>query len=186
MLHFNINLELQPDFSAKTKDSVDRLTITSCAIRIYSEDLMWSAFEEETFNAENNNDWGLGQMDIEVGFAGYTGASYPKVYTKCFALRTDNGLRIKPMKSSNRPSQSKISQRGETVIGIRYYFRSEKEIEWLKSSKRIRFECFFALKNKKNTYALMCQMKRDGDEWKAEIANTYRPSYVKNIGNLID
>ena len=90
------------------------------------------------------------------------------------------------MKADNRASESKINQRGETIIGIRYYFRSKEEIHSLRGCNRILFECFFALEKPKNTYALMCQLEKDGGEWKAKYANTYRPRYAKNIKGLID
>ena len=186
MLDFNVNLEFKPDFPVSTKGNVDRLVITSCAIHMFSDDRIWSAFEEQTFNRLNSNDYGFGVLDIEIGFSGYSGAAYPQVYTKCFDLRTDNGLRIMPMKYRNTPSESKVSQRGETVIGIRYYFKSEEEITQIATSNRLMLECFFALKDPKNTYTLMCQLKKEDGCWQAEFANTYRPSYAKNIKGLID
>ena len=186
MLDFNINLEFKPDFPISTKGNVDRLVITSCAIHLFSDDRIWSAFEEQTFNRLNTNDYGFGVVDFEIGFSGYSGVAYPQVYTKCFDLRTDNGLRIMPMKYRNTPSESKVNQRDETVIGIRYYFKKEEEIEQFVSCDRLMFECFFALDKPKNTYALMCQLKKDNSVWHAEYANTFRPDYAKNIKHLID
>lgn len=186
MLDFNINLQFKPEFPASVKGKIDRLTITSCSIHMFSDNRIWSAFEEQTFNRLNSNDYGLGVIDVEIGFSGYSGTAYPQVYTKCFDLRTDNGLQIKPMKSHNIPSESKVSQRGETVIGIRYFFKREEEIEKLSTCNRLMLECFIALKEEKNTYALMCQLKKEDGTWHAEFANTYRPAYAKNIKGLID
>ncbi len=186
MLDFNINVELKPDFPTSAKGKVDRLVITSCAIHLFSDDRIWSGFDEETYNTLNRNDCGLGVLDVEVGFAGYTGAAYPKVYTKCFVLRTDSNWRIKPMKFTNEISGSKINQRGKTVIGIRYYFKNEEEIEQLITCGRLMFECFFALNKPKNVYGLMCQLRKGESGWEAECANTYHPPHAKNIKNMID
>ena len=186
LIDFNINLQFNPELTAHTKAGNDCLVITSCALHLFDDNRIWSAFEELTFNRLNRNDFGLGVVDFEIGFAGYRGKAYPKVYTKCFELRTDTGLRIKPMKFTNDTSESKINQRGETVIGIRYYFQTEAEIKQLISCGRLMLECFFALGKPKNTYGLMCQLKKDGSVWRAEFASTFRPDYAKNIKNLID
>lgn len=186
LMDFNINLQFPFAASMPSKGDVDRLVVSSCAIHLFSDDRIWSGFDEETYNALNRNDWGLGVLDLEIGFSGYTGTAYPKVYTKCFVLRTDNNWRIKPMKFSNETSESKVNQRGETIIGIRYYFREDREIEQLLSCERLMFECFFALDNPKKVYGLMCQLRKSESGWEAECANTYRPSHAKNIKGLMD
>lgn len=186
MLDFNINVELKPELAVPFKGKEDRLLITSCAVHMFGDDRIWSGFDEEAYNCLNHNDYGYGVVDFEIGLSGYTKSAYPKVYTKCFFLLTDNGLKIKPKKFSNIPSESKINQRGETVIGIRYYFTQEEEIQTLVNSGKLMFECFFALDNPKNTYALMCQLKIKGGKWIAEAANTYKPPHAKNIKHLID
>lgn len=187
MLDFNISLDFTPDIKFTSHDKIDALVITSCSIHMVpNDDRMYSDLEDLTYNALNGAKTDLGFIDIEVGFAGYTGKPYPMVYTKCFALRTDNYQLIKPMKMVNDPSESKINRRGETVIGVRYYFRTEKEIENLLQCNRILFEFFFSLEKPTNTYGAMCQLQKQGSEWRAEYANTYRPHYAKNIENLID
>lgn len=186
MLDFNISMELNPDLSLLPKAKDDQLVITSCAVHLFSDNRIWSGFDEMCFSDLNHNNYGMGVVDFEVGFTGYTGTPYPKVYTKCFALRTDNDLRIKPMKFSNKTCESKINQRGETVIGIRYYFMNEREIELLQSCKRLMFESFFALGDHRKTYAFMCQLCKDGDGWKAEYANTYRNTGNESIKSMID
>ena len=186
MLDFNISMEFRPDISVSPQDKVDRLVITSCAVHLFDDNRIWSAFDETCYNDLNNNDYGFGVLDLEIGIAGYSGTAYPKVYTKCFELRTDNGLLIKPMKYTNNYSESKVNQRGETVIGLRYYFKKEQEIELLCSCERLMFECFFALDKPRNTYAAMCQLEKKDGIWTAEYANTFRPSYAGNIKYLID
>lgn len=186
MMDFNVNLEFSPDFSLPVKDKVDRIVVASCAVHLFSNNRLWSAFDELCYDALNSNDFGLGVLDLEIGLAGYTGSAYPKVYTKCFDLRTDNGLLIKPMKYSNIPHASKVNQRGETIISIRYYFRNEDEISKLCRCERLMFEFYIALDDPKNTYAMMCQLCKQGDTWSAEYANTFRPQYADNIKHLMD
>ena len=134
MLDFNVSLEFTPNISMPTKGRVDRLSISSCAMHLLSDNRLWSDFDEMCYNELNSNNYGLGVLDLEIGIAGYTGVAYPKAYTKCFVLRSDNGLLIKPMKHTNFPSGSKVNQRGETVIGLRYYIREEREISLLRET----------------------------------------------------
>jgi hypothetical protein len=187
MLDFNVSLEFNPEIKVTSKNNVDPLVITSCSVHMFpNDDRMYSDFEEQSYNCLNNAVSNLGFVDIEIGFAGYNGTPYPKVFTKCFVLYTDNYQFIKPMKMINNSSESKINHRGETVIGIRYYFRTKDEIDNLLQCNRILFECFFALEKAKNTYAVMCQLEKKDDQWTAKYANTYRPHYATNIKNLID
>ena len=186
MLDFNINLEFNPEPALIPKGRDDCLVITSCAVHLFSDNRIWSGFDEMCFSDLNYNNYNLGAIDFEIGFAGYTGTPYPKVYTKCFALRTDNGLWIKPMKFDNHTCESKINHRGETVIGIRYYFKDEREIELLQNSKRLMFESYFALGNHRKAYAFMCQLCKEENGWKAEYANTYRNTGNDSIKNMID
>ena len=187
MLDFNISLDFKPDIKVASKNNVDSLVITSCAVHMFpNDDRMYSNFEDQTYNRLNNATGNLGFVDIEIGFAGYTGTPYPKVYTKCFMLYTDNYQLIKPMKMVDNSSESKINHRGETVIGIRYYFRTKDEIDNLLQCNRLLFECFFALGKVRNTYAVMCQLEKKDSAWEAKYANTYRPHYATNIKNLVD
>ena len=91
---------------------------------------------------------------------------------------------IKPIKLENNISESKVNQRGETVIGFRYYFRNEEELKKLGSAEKLMFDTFFALELPTNTYALACQLRKENDHWIADYANTYRAN--KNIKGLID
>jgi hypothetical protein len=186
MLDFNINLEFKPELGTLSHSKVDSLAISSCAIHLFSDDRIWSSFDEDSYNYLNNNNYGLGVIDFEIGLVGYTGVAYPKVYTKCFELRTDNNLRIKPKKIRNDTSESKINKRGEVVIGLRYFFKDEKEIEDFENCNRLMFEAFFALEKPKNTYAFMCQLYKTEHGWEAEYANTYRRSLKENIKWLVD
>ncbi len=187
MLDFNVSLEFNPDIKVVTKSDIDALIITSCAIHISAnDDRMYSDFDDQTFNKLNCATDDLGFIDFEIGFAGYSGKPYPKVYTKCFMLYTDNFQLIKPMKMNNHTSESKINQRGETVIGIRYYFKTRDEIQKIISCNNLLFDGFLALGKPQNTYAFVCQLQKKEEIWTAKYANTYRPHYAKNIKGLID
>ena len=95
-------------------------------------------------------------------------------------------MQIKPNKILNDISESKINKRDEVVIGLRYFFEDEKEIEDFENCNRLMFEALFALEKPKNTYAFMCQLCKTEDGWKAEYANTYRRSSKENIKWLVD
>lgn len=186
MLDFNVSVQFEPHFQQLVKDKIDRLVVSSCAVHMFSDNRLWSGFDEMTFSSLNENDYGLGVLDIEIGLVGYTGKSYPKFYTKCFLLHTDNNLKIKPMKYRNDASESKVNQRGETVIGIRYFFTNDQEIQLLSSCDRMLFELFIALDKPKNVYGIACQLKKGEDEWSAEYANTFHLDYADNIKCLYD
>lgn len=184
---FDIGFEFSPTFIPKENKKIDELVISSCAIHYFSDNRLWSSFDELSYNCLNRNDYGLGVLDFEIGFTGYKGIAYPKVYTKCFRLLTDKKTLIKPMKYTNEASLSKINQKGELVIGTRYYFRTEEEVKKLLKCKQILFESFFALEKKTNTYGFACQMHRDDNNaWKCEYANTYRMRKKDNIASLMD
>ena len=184
---FDINLEFTPTFNPKNNTKIDELVVSSCSVHYFSNGRLWSSFEELSFNCLNKNDYGLGVIDFEIGFTGYTGIAYPKVYTKCFRLLTDENELIKPFKTTNEPSLSKINQNGELVIGIRYYFKTEEEIQVLLNCKHLLMESFFALGRKTNTYGFACQLHRDdGGKWRCSYANTYRIKRRENICYLMD
>lgn len=184
---FDIGFEFSPTFIPKADKKIDELVISSCSIHYFSDNRLWSAFEDLSYNNLTPNDYGLGVLDFEIGFTGYKGTAYPKVYTKCFRLLTDRKTLIKPMKFSNEFSLSKINQNGELVVGIRYYFQTEKELNELHDCQQILIESFFALGMKTNTYGFACQMhKSNNGEWNCSYANTYRIKRKKNIKFLID
>lgn len=186
MMDFNINIEFPTIREMDCQKAKDQLMVSSCAVYMFEGNRIWSAFDEMCYNYLNNNDFGYGAVDFEVGFSGYTGKPYPKVFIKCFALRTDTNLNIKPMKTTNFPSESKVNHRGETVIGMRYHFRSAREADELMKCNRLMFEAYCALENPKKTYAFMCQMRKTEDGWKAEYANTYQNTGNDSIKNMID
>lgn len=184
---FDIGFELSPNFVQKEDKKIDELIISSCAIHYFSDNRLWSSFDELSYNCLNHNNYGLGVLDFEIGFTGYKGTAYPKVYTKCFRLLTDEKTLIKPMKFTNESSLSKINRKGELVFGIRYYFRTEEEVAKLLNCKQILIESFIALEKKTNTYGLACQMhKADNNNWECYYANTYRMKKRDNIQFLID
>lgn len=184
---FDVAFEFSPTFIPKENKKIDELVVSSCAVHYFSDNRLWSSFDELSYNRLNRNDYGLGVLDFEIGFTGYKGIAYPKVYTKCFSLLTDGKTLIKPMKYTNEASLSKINQKGELVIGVRYFFRNEKEVTKLLNCRQILFESFLALEKKTNTYAFACQMhKDDTNNWTCAYANTYRIKKKSNIKFLMD
>ena len=156
-------------------------------LHYFSDNRLWSSFDELSYNCLNRNDYDFGVLDFEIGFTGYNGEAYPKVYTKCFRLLTDEKTLIKPIKYTNESSLSKINQKGELVIGIRYYFKTVEEVNKLINCRQILLESFFALGKKNNTYAFACQMHRDdNNKWTCVYANTYRMKMKQNIEFLMD
>jgi len=183
---FDIELDFSPTFIPREK-KIDELVISSCSIHYFSDNRLRSEFDELSYNCLNCNDYGFGVLDFEIGFTGYRSVAYPKVYTKCFRLLTDKKTLIKPLKYTNFSSLSKINQKGELVIGIRYYFRTQEEVIELINCRQLLFESFIALDKKTNTYGFACQMHRDDNgNWECEYANTYRRRRKDNITSLMD
>ena len=169
---------------AETK-AVKALLIKACNVFVCSEERVYSEIEEQTLDVLNSNE-GYGILDVEFVMDNITKVVYPKFYTKCFVIRTDTFFHIKPMKMSNNPSESRINQHGELVIGIRYYFRDSKEAEKIVRCKNILVEGFIALDSPKNVYGVMCQLQKTESKWVLQNAYTYKPKYAKNIKYLID
>lgn len=185
------NIDKLITIEAKVPDRAESATekallLRACNIYICNDNRIYSELEEQTFDALNDNE-GYGVLDIEFIFANnVVKKEYPKFYTKCFVLRTDTGVRIKPMKCTNIPSASKINQNGELVVGISYYFRSEKEIEQILVCNSLLVEGFIALGSPRNVFGVMCQLKKGKKKWKITSAYTYKPKYARNIKYLID
>lgn len=162
------------------------LLLRACRIYIFSNNRIYSEFEEQTFSALNEN-YGFGVLDIEFVIKNnIVKESYPQFYTKCFVIRNDKRELIKPMKYSNQPAESKINQNGELVVGIRYYFRDEKEIEKITKCNDLLIEGFLAFEKTENVYGIMCQLHKGKKKWKITSEYTYKPKYAKNIKYLID
>lgn len=162
------------------------LLLRACKVYILDQNRIYSDFEDQTFDMLNYNN-GYGAIDIEFALDNnIVREGYPKFYTKCFVIRTDTGFFIKPMKFRNTPSCSKINQRGELVIGIRYYFRDDSEIEKIINCKSFLVEGFIALGKCTNVFGIMCQLIRRKNNWEITSAYTYKPQGAKNIKYLID
>lgn len=179
-------------FNAKAKEKITKiekaLIIKSCRVYIFSQDRIYSEFDEMSFNYLNNNDYGFGTLQIEIVFLnGITSNPYPDFFTKCVVIRTNNGLIIKPMKFSNEKSYSKVDEEGNLIIGISYFFQAINEISMIKECASILVEGFISLERHRNVYGVMCQVSKIEDQkWEIDSAYTYKPSYAKNIKNLID
>ena len=179
---FSINVEV----NGKVEESSNALLIRACKVYIFSNERIYSEFDEQTFDDLNSND-GLGAIDIEFVFENKViEERYPMFYTKCFVIRTDTGVHIKPIKFSNKPSYSKVDQEGHLVVGVRYYFKSEKEIEEIIKCNGVLVEGYIALEKPKNVFGVMCQMRRCEEDWEISSAYTYKQKHARDIRNLID
>ena len=186
MLDTNIKFSIEASLPVKTEESPKVLLLRACNMYLYDENQVYSEFEEQTFDALNLNE-GFGSLNIEFTLdKNIVNQGYPQFYTKCFVIRTDTGLRIKPMKSRNDPNSSKINQNGELIIGICYYFKNEEEVKEIIKSKKILVEGFIALENVTNVFGIMCQLQKSDPNWEIATAYTYKPCYAKNIKHLID
>lgn len=185
-VNFSKLLSIEATLPKNTNSSSKVLLLKECKVYIFDNGRIYSEFEDQTFNMLNDNH-GYGAMDIEfVMENNIVREGYPKFYTKCFVLRTDTCFFLKPMKLNNSTSCSKINQNGEIVIGIRYFFINEDEIEKMINCKGLLVEGFIGLGKSTNVFGLMCQLKKEKKGWKIASAYTYKPKYAKNIKYLID
>lgn len=187
MLDANITLlSIEATVQDRTEMRSKALLFRGCKIYAFSEDRIYSELEEQTFDALNTNE-GRGVLEIEFAFENnVVSEGYPQFYTKCFVVRTDTNVLIKPMKMANYPSNSKLNQNGELAVGISYFFRSKSEIEGIKRCKNLLVEGFIALGKPTNVFGVMCQLEKTETGWKISSAYTYKTKYAKNIKKLID
>lgn len=188
MLDTNIDkiFSIEASLPQKTESVSKVLLLRGCKIYIFSNDRIYSELEEQTFDMLNYNN-GCGVLDVEFVFENnIVNESYPQFYTKCFILRTDTGEFIKPMKHTDIPHSSKINQNGDLVIGIRYFFRNQNEIDNIVKCENLLIEGFIAIDKPTNVFGIMCQLRKRKKQWKVSSAYTYKPKYAKNIKNLID
>ena len=95
------------------------LILETCRVYVFSQGRVYSEFEEFSFDYLNSNDFGFGTLQIEFEFVnGVTENPYPDFYTKCFKIRTDNDLTIKPIKIGNQKSYSKVNDYLSEIINI--------------------------------------------------------------------
>lgn len=178
-------------FSASTSTATPKesqaLILKGCNIYAFSAGRIFSEFDELNFDSLNSNDYGFGTLELEfILSGGIDRDAYPDFYTKCIVMRTDPKYFIKPMKTRDKANCSKVNQDGDLVIGIRYYFRDEKEIQEIQNCTSFLIEGFIALGTPKNVYGIMCQLEKECDAWRISSSYTYKPKYAKNIKHLID
>lgn len=170
----------------KVEEKGNVLLIRASRVNLFSKERVYSQLNELTFDILNYNN-GLGTLDVEFVFDNkVVPKRYPVFYTKCFVIRTDTGVLIKPMKRMNKPAYSKVDQDGNLVVGIRYCFKCNEEIEKILQCNNILVEGFIALEKPKNVFGIMCQMKKIVNSWEIAEAYTYKHRYAKNIKYLID
>ncbi len=163
------------------------LILKSCNVYAFSAGRIFSELDELTFDSLNCNDYGCGTLELELVISnGIVKEAYPDFYTKCVVIRTNTKCFIKPMKINNKPHCSKVNRDGDLVIGIRYYFRDENQIQQIQSCTSLLVEGFIALGKPKNVFGVMCQLEKENGTWKISSSFTYKPKYAGNIKNLID
>ncbi len=170
----------------KLDNNSNALILRACNFYAFGKNEICSELEILCFDELNQNN-GFGAMDIEFVFKrNVVDEAYPKFYTKCFVLRTDTGKFIKPMKRTNYPNCSKINQNGELVVGVRYFFHDEHDIDKIKKCNEMLIEMFIALGKQTNVFALKCDLVKTKDNWEITSAYTCKPMYAKNIKYLYD
>lgn len=170
----------------KSDEKSNALILRACNFSVFGKNKIWSEVEMLCFDVLNHNN-NFGMMDIEFVFQNnVVEEAYPEFYTKCFVLRTDTGKFIKPMKRSNYPNCSKINQNGELVVGVRYFFHDEHDIDKIKKCNEMLIEMFVALGKQTNVFALKCDLVKTKDNWEITSAYTCKPKYARNVKRLYD
>lgn len=169
-----------PEASVKNK----ALVLTGSSAVFYSNNDVYSELDDLNFSYLNNNDYGMGYMDIEFKFENNFDDPYFKFYTGCFSIRTDNGVTIKLNGFPNRENYSKINKDNKVVVGIHYYFSSEEEINNFKNCNMFCAEGFIAINKKENVYGVMCKLSKNKEKWCVIDSNTYKIYEHQNICNL--
>lgn len=188
MLDANIDkiFSIEPSLNQKVEKISKSLLLRTCKIYMCDDARLDSQFENMTFDMFNGNS-GYGLLDIEFVFENnIVKDCYPRFYTKCFSIRTDTDVYIKQMKYKSNPNESKVDQNGDLVIGIRYFFDDEQQMEKIKECNNLLVEGFIALGKPNNVYGIMCQLRKGKRKWKILSAYTYKPKYADNIKWLFD
>lgn len=147
---------------------------------ISKEDRVYSEWEENNYAYLNKNDYHGKVLELEICLHSISKYIYSEFYARCFAIRTDNGIRTK----INGPQKSnwitKMNLHNQMVLGIGL-FLSDYEYENLQKANMILIEGCFAIKKKNNTYGIAIQLKKKDSMYEVQFANTYK---IKNIGSI--
>lgn len=170
-----------PEVSVKNK----ALVLTGSSAVFSTDNNVYSEIDDLNFSYLNSNDYGFGYMDIEFKFENNFDNPYFKFYISCFSIRTDNGVTIKLNGSPNKESYSKINKDNKVVVGIHYYFRTEKETNNFKNCNMFCAEGFIAIEKKDNVYGVMCKLSKSEEKWDVIDSNTYKIYEHQNIGGLV-
>lgn len=160
------------------------LVLAGCAAYLHANKIVYSELDELNFSDINRNDYGLGFMDVEFYFEDSFDDPYFKFCTRCFSIRTDNGVRIKLNGYPDNQYYSKVNKNNKVVVGIRYYFQLEEEIKYFESCNTFCIEGFIAIGKKKNVYGIMCRLNKMEDQWSVIDCNTYKIYNNRNITSL--
>lgn len=164
----------------------ENLILSDCNVHLINK-TPYSEIDELNFCPLNSNN-GFGNVSFELVFEKLN-VSYSIFYLGCLSLRTDNGF----IRKLNRPDSfkefvskncTKLNKNGKVVLGVEYFFQSEKEYQAFLTCSSISFDGFLALRNKYNTYGFVCRLYRKGNDFNFVEGNTSRIYKFTNIRNL--
>lgn len=164
------------------------LILSGCRVDLIQK-VPYSEFDELNFYFLNNNDFGFGITNIELSFENNFIDPYFIFYIQCVTIRSDNGVLCKINKNAipkrlKLGNYTKITKEGKIALGLKYYFRTQEEVEALINCNAFCIEGFLALKQKTNVYGFMVQIVKYDDEWVMEAGNTYRIHKHSSIEHL--
>ncbi len=177
---------IEPFISFALSLRQEHLVLSNCKV-LFDDKTLFSEIDELNSCLLNSNN-SCGHMLLELTFETIKNP-YSIFYLGCLSLRTDNGVVIKINKPSSlkefiSPNYTKVNKNGKMVIGVEYYFRTEKERNQFLTCHSLCLDGFFALKRKRNTYGFMCRMDKNGFNWSFAEGNTYRIYKHTNIQHL--
>ena len=144
---------------------------------------VYSEWEENNFAYLNKNGYHGKVIEIEICLKSIPQYIYSEFYARCFAIRTNNGIRIKingPRKGKNI---TKMNMHNQIVLGVGL-FLSDQDYDLLLNADKILIEGCIALKKKSNTYGIVIQLERKNTNFEVQFANTYKLKRMGNIDSL--
>lgn len=170
----------KPNIEVKNK----ALVMSGCNAILFDDKMAYSELDELSFSNINNNDYGYWSMNIEFCFENNFDNPYFSFFAGCFAIRSDNGIRIKLDGNPYNECYSKVNKNNKVVAGILYYFKSEEEKDNIQNCSMLCVEGCIAINKKNNIYDVMCRFIKINNEWKLADANTLRIHKKGSIVNM--
>ena len=149
----------------------------------YDSNDVYSELEEMSYAYLNFNNYDQ-RIEVEFCFFNNQDEPYQKFWAKCYAFRTDKGLRHKVNGiQSVSPSFTKVSMNNEIVLGIGLYINEETYTALLEANAIV-IEGAIALGKKTNVYYLSVKLQKDNNEFKIIYANTFKQMDKRSIDSL--